>query len=125
MIDRQNDASGILHSVKFSFCSGVRGNIYRVDLLSRVPCMMFLFVLLLMMYTFLSSKSAKHPLSQNMLIERSALFFKSGKMCACRASMGRVFCRSKSVCDEYMMCPSGMQMPSGLIFCFFIDTRNV
>ena len=38
----------------------------------------------------LSSKSAKHSLSQNMPIERSALFFNSGKMCACRDSMGRV-----------------------------------
>ena len=64
---------------------------------------------------FLSSKSAKHPLSQNMPIERSALFFKSGKMCACRDLMGRVFCGSKSVHDEYMMCPYGMRMPSGLI----------
>ena len=40
---------------------------------------------------FFSSKSAKHPLSKNMPIERSALFFKSGKMCACCASRGRVF----------------------------------
>ena len=35
-------------------------------------------------------ESAKHPLSQNMPIERSALFFRSGKMCSCRALMGRV-----------------------------------
>ena len=41
--------------------------------------MMFLLVILSMMYTFLSSKSDKHTLSQNMPIERSALFFKSGK----------------------------------------------
>ena len=58
--------------------------------LSRVPCMMFLLVLLSMMCTFLLSKSPKHPLSQNMTIERSALFLNSGEMCACRASVGRV-----------------------------------
>ena len=39
---------------------------------------------------FLLSKIAMHPLSQNMPIERSALFLRSGKMCAYRASMGRV-----------------------------------
>ena len=39
---------------------------------------------------FLLSKIAMHPLSQNMPIERSAFFFRSGKMCACRVSMGRV-----------------------------------
>ena len=49
---------------------------------------------------FLSSKSAKHPLSQNMPIEWSALFFKLGKMYACRAAIGRVFLGSKAVCDE-------------------------
>ena len=49
---------------------------------------------------FFLSKSAKHPLSQNMPIERSALFFRSGKMCAFRAAIGRVFCGSKAVCDE-------------------------
>ena len=49
---------------------------------------------------FLLLKSAKHPLSQNMPIERSALFFRSGKMCACRAAIGRVFCGSKAACDE-------------------------
>ena len=80
--------SGILYSVIFSFCSGVRGTMYRDDLLSHVLCMMFLLVHLSMMYTFLSSESAKHPLSQNMPIERSALFFLSGKMCACCALMG-------------------------------------
>ena len=65
--------------------------LYRDDLLSRGPCIMFLLVILSMMYTFSSPKSAKHPLSQNMPIERIALFFKSKKMYACRASMGRVF----------------------------------
>ena len=64
---------------------------------------------------FFIFKSAKHLLSQNMTIERSALLFKLGKMCACRALMGRVFCGSKAVCDEYMMCLSGMRMPSRLI----------
>ena len=59
-------------------------------LLLRVTCMICLFVFLLMMFTFLLSKIAMHPLSQNMPIERSALFFRSGKMCACRALMGRV-----------------------------------
>ena len=63
---------------------------YRDVLLSHVPCMICLFVFLLMMFNFLLSKIAMHPFSQNMLIERSALFFRSGKMCACRASMGRV-----------------------------------
>ena len=70
--------------------SGVRGTMYRDDLLSRVLCMLSLLVMLSMMYTFSSSKSTKHLFSQNMPIERSALFFKSGKMCACRASIGRV-----------------------------------
>ena len=79
-----------MHSVIFLFCSVVRGTMCRDDLLSRVLCMMFLLVILSMMYTFLSSKIAKHPLSQNMLIERSALFLKSGEMCACHASIGRV-----------------------------------
>ena len=49
---------------------------------------------------FSLSKSAKHPLSQNMPIERSALYFRSGKMCACSAAIWRVFCGSKAVCDE-------------------------
>ena len=38
--------------------------------------------LLLIMCTFLSSKSARHPLLQNMPIESSALFLRSEKMCA-------------------------------------------
>ena len=67
------------------------------------------------MCTFLLSKIVMHTLSQNMTIERSALFLKSGKMCACRGSMGRVSRSSKSVWEEKMMCPSGMQMPSGFV----------
>ena len=88
---------------------------YRDDLLLHVLCMMFLLVLLSIMFNFLSSKSAKHLLSQNIPIERSDLFFLSGKFCACRASMGRVSWGSKAVWDENMMCPYGMRMPSGLI----------
>ena len=49
---------------------------------------------------FLSSKKAKHTLSQNMLIERSDLFFRSGNLFAFRAAIGRVFCGIKAVCDE-------------------------
>ena len=107
--------SGIFTSVIFSFCLGFRGTMYRDDWLSLVTCMMCLFVFLLMMFTFLLSKIAMHPLSQNMLIERSALFFRSGKMCACRASMGRVSWGSRLVWEEKMICPSGMRMPSGFV----------
>ena len=40
---------------------------------------------------FFVIESAKHPLSQNIPIERSALFFRLGKFCACRAAIRRVF----------------------------------
>ena len=106
---------GIFTSVIFSFCSGFRGTMYRDVWMSRVPCMRCLFVFLLMMFTFLLSKIAMHPLSQNMPIERSALFFRSGKMCACYASTGRVFWGSRAVCKEKMMCSSGMRMPSRFV----------
>ena len=87
---RQNDAHEFFTSVIFSFCLGFRGTMYRDVLLSRVTCMMCLLVFLLRMCTFLLSKIAMHPLSQNMPIERSALFLRSGKTCAYRASRGRV-----------------------------------
>ena len=51
---------------------------YRDDLLSRVMCMMFLLGFLSMMYTFLSSKSAEHLLSQTCRL-RGMSFFKLGK----------------------------------------------
>ena len=41
--------------------------------------MICLFAFLLMMFTFLLSKIAMHPLLQNMPIERSALFLGQGK----------------------------------------------
>ena len=56
-----------------------------------------------------------HPLSQNMPIEMSALFLRSGRMCACHTSMGRVSWGSRSVWEEYIMCLSGMRMPSGFV----------
>ena len=64
-----------------------------------------------------------HPLSQNMPIERSVLFFRSWKMCACRASMGRVSWGSRLVWEENMMFPSGMRMPSGFIEIIFFTQR--
>ena len=42
-------------------------------------------------------KNCVHPLSQNMPIERSAFFLRSGKMCEYRASMGRVSRESRAV----------------------------
>ena len=77
----------------------VRGTMYSVEFLSRVPCMTILLVFMSMMLTFLSLKSANHPLSQNMPIERSDLFFRSGQLCACRSEIGRLFCGSKAMCD--------------------------
>ena len=71
--------SGNFNYVIFSFCLGFRGSMYRDVLLSRVPCMICLLVFLLMVCTFLSSKIEMHLLSQNMPIERSALFLRSGK----------------------------------------------
>ena len=91
--------SGIFTSVIFSFCLGFRGTMSRDVWLSRVPCMMCLFVFLLMMLNFLLSKIAMHLLSQNMPIERSALFFRSVKMCVCRDLMVRVSWGSRAVCE--------------------------
>ena len=51
--------------------------------------MMCLLVFFLMMCTFLLSKIAMHPLSQNMLIERSALFLRSGNCVHIVLRLGR------------------------------------
>ena len=92
--------SGIFTSVIFSFCSGFRGTMYRDVWLSRVPCMMCLLVFLLMMCTFFIINTAMHPLLQNMPIERSALFLRSGKMCAWCASIGILSWGSRELWEE-------------------------
>ena len=111
---RQSDAQEFWIPSYFYFVGVLEGPCREM-----IDCRVFrawcVFFWLLMMCTFLSPKSARHPLSQNMSIERSALFLRSGKMCACCASMGRVSWGSKAVWEEKMMCPSGMRMPSGFV----------
>ena len=56
---------------------------------SLPPFIIILFDFLFMMMTLSSSNCAMHPLSQNMPIDKRALLFKSGKMCASLAFKGR------------------------------------